>query len=79
MPLDTASVQRTVLLSHDPDEIAETLDRWTAYYDADRRAGASRTAAIVLRRRSAGPPNWIHAEKLSQLRARGSPATTSCG
>ena len=68
LPLDTASVQRTVLLSHDPAEIAETLDRWTAYYE---RIGAQAVAygGIVLRRRSGGPPNWIHAEKLSQLRA----------
>lgn len=68
LPLDTASVQRTVLLSHDPAEIAETLDRWTAYYE---RIGAQAVSygGIVLRRRSDGPPNWIQAEKLSQLRA----------
>ena len=68
LPLDTASMQRTVLLSHDPDEIAETLDRWTAYYE---RIGAQAVAygAVVLRRRSGGPPNWIFAEKLSHVRA----------
>ena len=68
LPLDTASVQRTVLLSHDPAEISETLDRWTDYY---RRIGAAGVSygGIVLRRRTGGRPNWIRVEKLSTLRA----------
>jgi methylase of polypeptide subunit release factors len=62
-PIDTAAVQRPILFSHDPDYIAETLDRWLAYYE---RIGASSIGygAVVLRRRSGGS-NWVRAETLS--------------
>ncbi len=66
-PIDTAAVQRPILFSHDPDHIAETLDRWLAYY---ARIGASSLGygAVVLRRRSGGR-NWVRAELLTVSRA----------
>jgi methylase of polypeptide subunit release factors len=66
-PLDTAAVQRPVLFSHDPAYIAETLDRWLAYY---RRLGADALGygAVVLRRRT-GAENWVRAEQLAVSRA----------
>ena len=56
-----------MLFSHEPEYIAETLDRWLAYYD---RIGADALGygAIVLRRRSGGP-NWMRAEQLTVSRA----------
>jgi len=66
-PLDTAAVQRPVLFSHDPAYIAETLDRWLAYY-ARIGADALGYGAVVLRRRS-GAENWVRAEQLAVSRA----------
>ena len=49
----------------EPEAFASTLDRWHAYY---RRSGIERIAsgAVILRRRTSGPSNWIRHDEMPQ-------------